>query len=198
MSTRLLFPIFVAALVVLSACKSEKSRLEDLYAASTGAGSRGTVANDLRKQWAEGKVTMVEAVAMAHTKLDSPGDGASVVFAGAVLDVVGMIEPEIDSTTTEMFWIQVGTLAGKAAGVAFSAGDVPLARSMVLSGSERWQNDAYWQRHPTHDAAASVVLHRSGETKEALARLRERPDMASEVQEAYDLIERDWRRANGG
>lgn len=196
---RWLVPVLVLAVVALGGCKSEKSRLDALYAAAGTAGSgRSAVANELRKQWAAGNVTAVEAVNLAHTKLDSPGDGASIVFAGAVLDVLSVIQPDIEPKTTELFWIQVGTLAGKSAAVAFKTNDIALARSLVLAGSERWQNEAYWRQHPDHDAVAALILHKSGESKEALERLRSRPDLGPETQQAYDLIEKEWRHAHGG
>lgn len=196
---RWLLPAMTVALVAMAGCKSEKSRLEDLYqAAGNASGGRGGVANELRKQWGEGDITIVEAVGLAHTKLDTPGDAASVAFAGAVLDVVGMIMPDIESKTNELFWIQVGTLAGKSAAVAFNGDDIPLARSLVLAGSDRWQTEAYWRQHPDHDAVASLILHKAGESKDALDRLRSRPELTGETQAAFDLIEREWRRSRGG
>jgi len=196
---RWLLALCLIALTVLGGCKSEKSRLEAVYAAAGSAtGGRAGAANELRKQWGAKKVTMVEAVAMAHTKLDLPGDAASIAFAGAVLDVIEIVLPEIEPQTNELFWIQTGTLAGKAAAVAFNGNDIPLARSLVLAGSDRWQNDAYWLRHPDHDAVASLILHRSGESKEAIGRLRSRPELSEETQAALDVIEKEWRRSRGG
>ncbi len=196
---RWLLPLLLVALVGVAGCKSEKARLEALYGtAGSGRGGRTAVGNELRKQWAEKKVTIAEAVSLAHSKLDAPGDAASVVFAGAVLDVIAMIAPDIEDKTNELFWIQAGTLAGKAAGVAVAANDIPLARSLVLAGSERWQTEAYWRQHPDHDAAASIIMHKSGESKDALDRLRSRPELTPETQAAYDLIEKDWRRSRGG
>lgn len=195
---RWLLPVLLLALAMTAGCKSEKSRLEEIYASAGSAGGRGTAMNELRKQWASGKVTIVEAVGLAHTRLDSPGDAGAVAFAGAVLDTVAMIQPEIEDKTNELFWIQVGTLAGKAAAVAYAASDVPLARSLVLGGSNRWDNEAYWREHPAHDALASLVMHKSGESKEALERLRSRPELGAETQAAFDEIEREWRRSRGG
>lgn len=195
---RWLLPVLLLALAAMAGCKSEKSRLEAIYASAGAAGGRSAAMNSLRKQWATGKVTIVEAVGLAHTKLDSPGDAAAVTFAGAVLDTVAMIQGEIEDKTNELFWIQVGTLAGKAAAVAYSSNDIPLSRSLVLGGSDRWNNEAYWREHPAHDALASLILHKSGESKEALDRLRSRPELGAETQAAYDEIEREWRRSRGG
>lgn len=196
---RWLFPVLLVALAAMTACKSEESRLEEIYAtAGSGTGGRAAAGNALRKQSAQGKITIVEAVAFANDKLDSPGDAAAVSFAGAVLDTVEIALPDLESKTNELFWIQIGTLAGKASAVAFTGGDVPLARSLVLAGSDRWQTDAYWHGHPAHDATASLLMHKSGESKEALARLRERPELVEETQAAYDEIEREWRRSRGG
>jgi hypothetical protein len=196
---RWFLPVLAVALAAMTACKSEASRLEEMYtAAGSGTGGRAAAGNSLRKEWAAGKVTMVEALNMAHTKLDSPGDAASIAFAGAVLDTVEIAQPDLESKTNELFWIQIGTLAGKAAAVAFTAGDIPLARSLVLSGSDRWQTDAYWREHESHDALAAIVLHKSGESKVALDRLRSRPELGEETQAAFDQIEREWRKSRGG
>ena len=194
-----MLPLMLGAVVVIAGCKSEKSRLEGLYAkAATPGSGRAAIGNELRSQWAAGKVTIVEAVVMANLKLDSPGGSAAVVLAGAVLDTIEVVQPDIESQTNEFFWIQTGTLAGKGAAVAFAAGDIPLARTLVLAGSDRWQTEAYWREHGAHDALASLVMHRSGESKEALERLRSRPELTAETQAAYDQIEREWRRSRGG
>ena len=190
--------VAAVALAFMSGCKSEKSRLEELFAKAGGQGGRGAVANGLRQEWAAKKVRMVEAVSVAHDKLDSPGDAAAVAFAGGVLDVISMAEPDLAKDTTEFFWTRVGTLAGKAAAVAAESGDIALARSLVLSGGTEWDDEAYWRQHPSHDALASMLMHKSGESKAALERLRSRPELTEETQAAYDVIEKEWRRASGG
>ncbi len=192
-------PVTLGALVMAAGCKSEESRLEALYAKAAGpGGGRAAIGNELRTQWGSGKVTIAEAVVLANLKLDSPGGNGAVVLAGAVLDTIDIVQPEIEPKTNELFWIQTGTLAGKSAAVALASNDTALARTLVLAGSDRWQTESYWRDHAAHDALASLILHKSGESKEALERLRARPELTDETQAAYDQIEKEWRRSRGG
>ncbi len=185
----------------LAACSSEKNRLEAIAAAaSTG---RAAQAAALRSAFFAQDITANGAIDLAYARVDrggpnspsTPPTPADIAFAGAVLDFIDQAEPDIDKKVlNDFFWIRVGTLAGNAAAAARAAGDLPAARSLVLAGPKRWQNDAYWRQCPAHDALASMILFESGEGDEALNRLRDRPDLADDVQAAKATIEKELRK----
>jgi hypothetical protein len=94
-------------------------------------------------------------------------------------------------------WFRIGGLAGAAAEKAYLGEQFAEARSLVLAGPRRWQSDAYWLRHPGHDALASYIMFSVGEGGEALKRLRERPQMTEELQKACDDITAAMRGQGG-
>lgn len=174
----------------LAGCESERDRLEKVYAqAST---SRSGAAAALKAQWTAGEITANEAINLAHERLEKVGDGASVDFAGSVLDFLKSVEGDLaKKELNEFFWIRNGTLAGSAGAAAVKLGQARLAEGVMLAGPARWQNDAYWRNHPDHDAMVSIVLHSVGRTREALDRISTRREDSEQVKQAYDIIQRD-------
>jgi hypothetical protein len=204
-----------------AACSSESSRLEAAYAAAgktpgsvgtdTGgapaasgaagpaAGGMSAAANKLQSMFYKKQITANEAMNLAHERLEKVGDQQSVNFAAAVLRFLIVIEPEIEKAkVNDFFWIRTGTLAGSAAAAAYANGNLAEARALVLGGTQRWQTEAYWHSHPAHDALAAKILHESGETQEALRRLKLRPYLDEDMQRVLDAIEKDVRRRRGG
>ncbi|HMN40999.1 MAG TPA: hypothetical protein PKE29_09145 [Phycisphaerales bacterium] len=187
--------------LALAACSSEKDRLEAI--AATAAAGRSAAATSLRTAFFAKEITANAAIDLAHTKVDrlSPSTYSTqptandIAFAGAVLDFIEQTEPDIDAKVlNEFFWIRIGTLAGNAAAAARKAEDLPAARALVLAGPTRWQTEAYWRQHPAHDALASMILFESGESDKALNRLRDRPDLADDVQIVKDTIEKELKK----
>lgn len=192
-ATRVVAAVLVAAAVSLGGCKSGTKWLEGQYAAA--AASPAGVSAALRKAFYEKTVTANAAIDLAHDRVEKAGDASSVAFARAVLDFTDQVEPDLEKAgVNEFFWVRLGTLAGSAAAAARKSGDLAGARAVVLAGPSRWRNEAYWRQHPAHDALASLVLHESGESDEALGRLRERGDLAEEVEQAKRKIEEDVKR----
>jgi hypothetical protein len=197
----------VVLLVVasLGACTSEKSRLE--AAAKTAATNRAAAATALRNAFFARQITANGAIDMAYARVDGAmaaaggtqpartPTAADVAFAGAVLDFIAQTEPDIDQkVANDFFWIRVGTLAGNAAAAAKAMGNTQLAADLVLAGPPRWQNDAYWRQCPAHDALASLLLFETDKGKEALDRLRDRPDLPDEVAQAKAMIEKEMKK----
>lgn len=186
-------PVVVALIgtSLLTGCtEPEPVQLEKIYktAATSSAAAQATIVS----KWTAGEITMQGALGLAHDRLDTQRTANSVAFAAAVLGAEAQLEGAMNKKAelNEFFWMRTGTLAADAAAVAWKLGDIPGARAVVLAGPKRWQTEAYWLQNPAHDAMASYILHASGETGEALNRLRGRPDMAEEVQRAVEEIER--------
>jgi hypothetical protein len=196
--------LVVSALVVGPGCNSERGRIEDAYEA-TANGGRAAAANQLRQEWAKGRITFRQAIDLAHTKLEA-GDPLAVGFAGGVLDALLILDdayrdPDMPSGVGRdevIDWPVVGALAGKAGAIAAARDEIELAESLILGGTKRWQDDEYWESNDAHDALASTLLHKRGRSQEAVERLRARPRLGEQAQQALDTIEREWRRARGG
>lgn len=209
MRRRLLDSVFapvlmVSALAMGSGCESERSRIDDAYEA-TANGGRTAAANQLRQDWAKGRITFREAISQAHTKLEA-GDPLALAFAAGVLDALLILDdsyrdPEVPGGAGRdepIDWPVVGALAGKASAIAAARDEIELAESLVLGGTKRWQSDEYWESNDAHDALASTLLHKRGRSQEAIERLRSRQRLGEQAQQALDTIEREWRRARGG
>lgn len=214
MNTRFLIPrtctrpvgLLLGVLVCVGAmgCKGEKGRIVDAYEAA-GTGGRKGAANQLRQDWAMKKITLAEAVNIAHAKLDA-AEPAAMAFAGGVLDTIALTSPKYrtveesagEVSIGEMPWPQVGALAAKAARLAADGDDFAMANTLVLAASDLWESDEYWAANDAHDALASIVLHKSGKSQEAIDRLKSRAHLGEKSQEALDTIEREWRKSRGG
>jgi hypothetical protein len=185
-------------------CESERGRIEDAYAA-TANGGRAAAANQLRQDWAKGRITFREAINLAHAKLEA-GDPLAVAFAGGVLDALLILDdayrdPDMPGGVgreEQIDWPVVGALAGKAGAIAAARDEIELAETLILGGTKRWQDDEYWASNDAHDALASTLLHKRGRSQEAVERLRARARLGEQAQQALDTIEREWRRARGG
>ena len=166
----------LASTALLAGCgPSEQDRVETIYALS--ASSSAAAQAEIVKQWNAKALTLDACINLAHDRLDER-KAAALPFAAATLNATADLEAAaIKGGVNEFYWFRIGTLAGKAAVIALDAGDVPGARALVFAGPRRWQEENYWRFHPDHDAAASVIMHRNGETAAALARLRNRPDL---------------------
>lgn len=174
--------------LVMGGCDSSKGRADAYYVQASA--NRGAAATAMAADWRAKKLLLDDCLNLAFHHIDTTGDQASLVFAGAVLDFAQMIEQDLpQSGDMEILWIRIGGLAGAAGEKAYSKGDLPLARSLVLAGPGRWKTDMYWLRHPNHDALASYVLYGSGEAKEAVSRLRSRADLDEAPQRALDEIQ---------
>lgn len=177
---------------VLTGCSGEKKQLEVIYSAAGANPTQGVAA--LRQAFFAKQITPSAAIDLAHERIDTLGDAASVAFAQSVLDFIAQCEPDISpKVINDFFWIRCGTLAANASAAAMKRGDIAGARRVVLAGPKSWQTEAYWRRQTAHDALASLVLHQSGESQEALDRLTNRPDLAEEVDAAKKLIEKEMR-----
>lgn len=214
MNTRSPFPrpwtwpvgLLLSVLVCVGAigCKGEKGRIIDAYEAAK-TGGRKAAANQLRQDWALKKITLAEAVNIAHAKLDA-AEPAAMAFAGGVLDTIALTSPKYRSTEEsagdvpvgEVPWGLVGALAAKSGQVAAEKDDFAMANTLVLAGSDLWESEDYWAANDAHDALASMVLHKSGKSQEAIDRLKSRAQLGEKAQEALDTIEREWRKARGG
>ena len=182
----------VATFVGVSGCESKTRRVTAYY--SQAQVGRGAAAAAMAADWRAKRIKLADCLDLAFAHIDSAGDAAAGNFAGAVLDFAQLIEQELpQSPDMELFWSRLGGLAAASAEQAYMRQDIPQARSLVLAGPQRWQNEAYWRLHPNHDALAAYVLYSSGEGAEALRRLRSRADLDEVQQKAYDDIQAGMR-----
>ncbi len=188
--------LLAASAVGLAGCGSEAKRLDAL--ATQAATNRQQAATALRKAFYAKEITAQGALGLAHERVEKAGDVASVDLAGAVLDMLDQIEPDVEKAgVNEFFWVRVGTLAGSAAAAAKKSGDLARARGVVLAGPMRWQNEAYWRQHSDHDLLASAIMFEAGEGEAAVRRLRERADLSEDQQKVLEQMEKDLRRGKG-
>jgi hypothetical protein len=186
----------LAALIVADAtgCDSPARRAAGYY--SQAQAGRGAAAAAMAADWRANKILLDDCLDLAFDRVDNVGDTASLVFAGTVLDFAQLIEKELpQSGEMELFWSRLGGLAAASGQKASDAGDIKLARSLVLAGPMRWQSEAYWRLHPNHDALAAYVLFMSGEGAEAVRRLRSRADLEPVQQKALEDIQTGMRQA---
>lgn len=189
--------------VLLPGCKPSQSPVDRAIAvASSPTGGPVAAGALLVTDWTAGRVKLDECIDLAFEHLDSVRNNTplrntikvstspvATAFAGAVLEAVKALEAKLpQGETTEIFWYRVGGLANTAAEEARQAGRGPEALFLVLNGGSRWQTEAYWRRHPTHDGLASLLLAESGNRDEALARLRTRPDLDGFAEEVYQKL----------
>lgn len=185
----------LASALVLAApgCESKARRAAAFYSiAQTG---RAGAAGQMAAEWRAEKIKLDDCIDLAFHHIDTKGDAASLIFAGAVLDFAQLIEKDLPKGGEwELLWGRIGGLAGASGQKAFDAGDIPLARSLVLAGPTRWQTESYWLMHPGYDAITSYVLYQSGEGAEALRRLRSRPVLEPVQEKAIADIEAAMRQ----
>lgn len=173
--------------LIPSGCTSKKGRATS-YAAQT-AMWRAALANAMAADWRAGNLLLDDCLDLAFAKLDTPADPSALIFAGAVLDFAAQVQAQLPKGDEYLLlYFRIGGLAGHAATVAYNAADYPTARSLVLAGPSRWQSDAYWDRHPNHDALVARLMFLSGEESESIRWLRRHDAMHDELQRAYDEI----------
>jgi hypothetical protein len=176
--------------MLLAACgPTEAQRVEAIY--SLAATNPAAAQAEIVKQWNAGTLKLDTCMNLGHERLETGQRGAPA-FALAVLNAATDLErPAEKAGVTEFYWFRLGTLAGAGAARAYQAGDLPAARALVLAGPRRWQAENYWRMHPDHDVLASLIMHKSGETTQALARLRERAEPDDQVQAMINQIQAD-------
>lgn len=183
----------VASLFCGGCGPSEAERLAAIYAAA--ATNPSAAQSQLVASWTARRITLDRALDLGHARLDA-GDPGAPAFALALLGAIAELEgPITRANVNEFFWIRTGTLAGSAGAVALKMGDVTGARTVVLAGPRRWQTEAYWRMHPDHDALASWIMHKAGESGPALARLRERGEPDEQLLATSQRIQSEQRAA---
>lgn len=189
--------VALAALTLMIGCKGPEARLPAIAAKASAAvanattpvaTARATAAAAVLAEWNKG-LRFGDAIDLANDLLDK--DPNATAFAGGVLDAIEQAGSAVGmGGEFEIFWMKVGRLACKAADTAMATNRLVEARTLVLAGSPRWQNDSYWRRYPDHDGLAAIVLAASGERDTALQRLRSREELESPAKEVYDAIMR--------
>ena len=192
---RLIVTAVLVLLNIVSGCKGPESRLPAIAAQAKAAvvapganvaAARTAAASALLAEWKNG-LSFGDAINLASDMLDT--DPAATDFAGGVLDAIEQGGERVGlGGEFEIFWMKVGRLACKAGDTAMANNRLAEARALVLAGSSRWQNEAYWRRYPDHDALAAAILAANGERDLALQRLRSRDDLESPAKEVYEQI----------
>ncbi len=182
------FGTLVALLITLfiAGCgKGSDQILSDL--AAQAVVSRPAAASAMVKAQAEGSIKFSEAMDLAFEKLEAGEDATA--FCGAVLDFGYQIRNDLpQSGEFLIFYRRMGQLAARSAQLAYEKGRLNEARSLVLAGPKRWQDESYWRAYPNHDALASIILFQTGEHREAIGRLQERVIPAPIVLETLDKL----------
>jgi hypothetical protein len=190
-------------LALIPACKKRDTPLEKIAAAAVSpTQGRTAAAHMLVTDWQAGKVKLDDAIDLAFEMVESAKSGkpplgktvvptstAATEFAGCVLDATKFLDGKIPTGPEhEIFWMRVGGLAFAAAEEARANGRSSDALDLVLGGHSRWQNDAYWYMHPTHDGLVSLVMAENGRRADAVARLRQRADLQGLAAEVYKAL----------
>jgi len=185
--------------VLCAGCENSADRLAALEArAVSPAGGRAAVGPQLAQMIKAGQVTYDEAINAAFDRIEAAvadptgaSSAGATVFAGCVLDAIAINKDGmLTGAEFELFWARVGGLAFKAGEEAANKGRLAEARTLVLGGSDRWQNESYWVRRPDHDALTSAVMASVGERSEARQRLENRSDLQSPASEVLDKLRR--------
>lgn len=182
------------AAVLIAGCGGAAGTLEPIY--TQAAGNRVGAAVALRQGYFAKSFTPAAVVDMALARMESPGDNNAMQFAGAVLDFLDQVEPDLSGQpgVDDAFWKKVGQLACRATDKAFTLDDMPQAKTLALAGTTHWQTEEFWKEHPAQDARASMILFRCNEGDAALARLKDRTERDEEVEKTYRYIEKEMRK----
>jgi hypothetical protein len=192
----------VATAIAFGGCHKPPPVSQVWAAAVSPAGGRAVAAGQLVAQWKAGDHTLPQAMDYAFEQLDSiksgkpapstgivPRSADATAFAGAVLDAVEALTPQLPMDAEhELFWMRVGGLAFAASEESFASSRLTEARSLVFAGGNRWQSDAYWMLHTGHDALASAILAQSGERAEAVRRLEDRSDLNGPAADMFEWL----------
>ncbi|MFN0132013.1 MAG: hypothetical protein ACKVW3_05715 [Phycisphaerales bacterium] len=197
LSSLYIVALLASLALCLSGCDSKVRPLKEAYAAASGAGGRAASSGVIIKAFDAKRITIGDAIDLAAAKLEEqeakPGNAAAnqqaTALAGGVLDAASAVATRLPTSGEfELFWMKVGRLAFRAADEAVVAGRMDEARSLMLAGPTRWQNDAYWARYPDHDALVAVILAQAGKRDEAIRRLGSRPELTGIAAEVYDKL----------
>ncbi|HYE61893.1 MAG TPA: hypothetical protein VD997_07840 [Phycisphaerales bacterium] len=202
--------LLVLLALMLPACKPPPGPAERVYAIVVSpAGGRKTASMEIATEWRAKRLTLDQCIDLGFEMLESlkaaaaAGNGVApapvreitptslnaTAFAGAVLDATLLLERELPhGADTEIFWQRLGGLAFAAAEEARAAGRGPEALVLVTGGAKRWQTEAYWHLHPTHDGLVSWLLAEAGDKGEAMARLRRRAQLEGFALETYQKL----------
>ena len=182
----------------LGACDNPEREMANLVAMSaspTGTG-RSLCAKALAADVRAGKLKYSAAIDKAVELLDAVAakkarSADATAFAGAVLDAGVMIDDMLPKQGEfELFWINLGRLAFRAAEEAHANERVPEAMTLVFAGPERWQTQPYWERYSDHDGLAAMLLAKTGQKGLALERLRSRVELRGVAEEVYKILQK--------
>jgi len=193
-ASAVLRPLLIAALLLMNGCKPRDPLGNVGAIAASPTGGRVAAAGELVRAFNAKEVLLSDAIdasfaAVELAETDPTSSLAATAYAGAVLDAALAVEGVLPKDGEfEIFWFRLGGLAFKAAEEAFARGRLVEARSLVLAGPDRWQNESYWRRHSAHDALAAVILAQSGEGGEALRRLGSRADLDGPALDVYEQL----------
>lgn len=166
---------------------SKKDRAALYYKQATT--SRSAAATAMAADWKAEKILLDDCMNLAFERIEKDGDAASLEFAGAVLDFAAQVQRDLPQGDQYlMMYFRFGGLAGQAATIAYNNGDYAAGRSLVLAGPAKWQSDAYWDRHPNHDALVARLMFLTGEESQALRWLRRHDAMDDELRRAENEI----------
>ena len=187
-------------LAALSGCRPADP-VQRAYATTIApAAGRTSASMEIATGWRSKLLTLDKCIDFAFELLDGVRNGTPVggkvpasvdatSFAGAVLDATIILERELPvGPEHEIFWQRLGGLAFAAAEEARAAGRGPEALGLVLGGAKRWQSDAYWYLHPTHDGLVSWLMAEGGMQGAALQRLAQRPNLEGFAKETYEKL----------
>lgn len=194
---RTLVTLSIAFLLAVTGCSDPAAELNAAVATTISpTGGRAAAAQEMAAKIRAGTLKLSLAMERANTMLDEVAAGKTksadaTAFAGAVLDTATMIEDLLPTQgEMELFWINVGRLAFRAAEESHAADRIPEAMTLVFAGPQRWQNQAYWERYSDHDGLAAIILAKNGQVAVALERLRSRAELRGVALEVYELLTR--------
>lgn len=149
--------------------------------------NRATGAGLIAAAYAKDGGVIDELMMLAADEMAAGRDDTTL--AGAVLDATRLLGNQLQQGDEFfIFWTRIGRLAFQSALFAYQAGRPGEARELILAGAPRWQTEQYWLRYTDHDALASIILFQSGEQQEAVMRLRSRPVLTGDAEEALKKL----------
>lgn len=183
-------------------CEPHAGPLEKIaQKAAAASGGRAVVAADIIKAVKEKQFAIGDMIDLAYDRVEKAAAGsagaspdpakslAATALAGGVLDAIAGLKAELpQGAEHEIFWMKVGRLAFKSGEEAFANQRLAEARSLVLGGSARWQNEPYWLRYSDHDALVSAILAAQGDRSGAIQRLQSRSNLDGPALEVYQKL----------
>lgn len=183
----LIATVTAGCVLCLTGCMSKTARAQLFY--KQAVTNRTLAANAMATAWRSQEIKLDDCMDLAFARLEADKDAASLAFAGAVLDFAAQIEKDLPKGDEFLLlWFRIGGLAGQSATLAYNLNDPATAESLMLAGPGRWRSDAYWERHPNHDALVARVKFLRGHEQEALQWLRRHDVMDEELLRAQGEI----------